>query len=307
MRIRRLPSGSAPANIVKIVEELENASPHSFLAERKSIDRELFLTGEWRTVGGRHELTSFATPERPLWLPGDFPDGVYAGSSGPPNPDIINPGNRIADEPYTITFPKGGRYRLESEWGVLCGNTIGELRERKFRSSLEIEVPEGTFDAPAGLQLRMRRLPNGDAPPDTAKIADELENTSASPIFVAKQSIDRDLFVTGQWQVNGGRRELTRYAKPETPTFLAGGTWQGSFYGGGRVPYPEIVKPGRRIGNESYELTLEEGRFQLDSEWTVLCGNSPENLAKCKVRSSLEIVVPEGKDDAPAAIDRREK
>ncbi len=52
-----------------------------------------------------------------------------------------------------MTFFESGRYRLESEWTVLCGDSREKLAECRVRSSLEIEVPEGTYDAPAGVEV----------------------------------------------------------------------------------------------------------------------------------------------------------
>ena len=37
----------------------------------------------------------------------------------------------------------------------------------------------------------------------------------------------------------------------------------------------------------------EPGRYRFDCEWTVLCGNNRKELAKCELRSSLEIIIPE--------------
>ena len=144
-------------NFVKIIEELVNTSGCAIVIDEKSIDRKLFLIGQWRVIGGRHELTRNAKPEGPLWPPPDFPSETFWSHSGPfPTPGAVNPGERFGDAPYTIKFPEGGRYRLESEWGVLCGESRKELAMCKVRSSVEIEVPEGTFAAWPVINLRKK-------------------------------------------------------------------------------------------------------------------------------------------------------
>ena len=127
--------------------------PHPLLVEKKSRDHEFLVTGKWRVIDGRSELTRCATPETLTYLPADTGESVSWHHGGSPNPQILNPGERIGDS-YTITSLEGGRYRLDSQWTVLCGNSPKELAECKIRSNLEIEVPEGAYDAPPGTTIR---------------------------------------------------------------------------------------------------------------------------------------------------------
>ncbi len=150
LRIRRVPTGDARPNVVKVIEELENTSPHPVLVREDSIDREIFVTGEWCVIGGRHELTRHAKSDGPPWPPGS--SGVISG--GPPEPETVNPEKKISAEPYTLAFHEGARYQLESVWTVSCGNRPKELVKRKFNATLEIEVPEGIYDAPPGIEWR---------------------------------------------------------------------------------------------------------------------------------------------------------
>ena len=142
LRMHRLPDGDAPASTIKIMEELENVSEQPLFIERKSRSSELFPK-KFREIESHRERTGDTEREITTFVLDD--DGStfeIRGHSGPPHPDLIKPGEKGLGEPFTMRFPEPGRYRLECQWTVLCGNNPKELAECKLRSSLEIIIPQ---------------------------------------------------------------------------------------------------------------------------------------------------------------------